>query len=127
MGVVRLHLGMCAPSCAGLQAGAEPSGAVSTAMDKPDLATSTARRSLAQRIERSIDAIEGARRGPTQLEANHIVTAIGCLRQDLCRDGEAILHFAENGWGQELVEPSDSLPTVRQLRDMLAEAVGEPG
>ncbi len=108
-------------------AGAESAGAVSTAMDNPAPANLTARRNLAQRIERSLASIEGAGRGPTQLEANHIATAIGCLRQDLCRDGEAMLHYAENGWGQELVEPSDRLPTVPQLRAMLAEAVGEPG
>jgi len=91
----------------------------------PEIAT--ARRNLAQRIERFVAALEQAGRDPTRLEANHVAAAIGCLRQDLWPDGETMMLYAEKGWRPELVNPAGEPLDTRRLREALTEAAGELG
>jgi len=96
-------------------------------MERSPTEITTARRNLAQRIERFIDSIEKGDREPTRLEASHLAAAIGCLRQDLCPDGETWVLYAEKGWRPELVNPAGETLGVRRLRETLVEAVGEMG
>src|SRR5476651_2615885 len=88
-----------------------------------------AQRNLARRIERLLDGIEGADRGPDRWEVHHILNALGLLTLGDFPEGEHAMLLGEREPSQradhhaEAVDASTETATLPQLRERLAQAL----
>ena len=88
-----------------------------------------AQRNLARRIERFLDGIEGADRGPDRWEVHHVLNALGLMTLGDFHEGEHAMLLAERepsqrgGHHAEAATASTETATLPQLRERLAQAL----
>jgi hypothetical protein len=88
-----------------------------------------AQRNLARRIERFLDGIEGADRGPDKWEVHHVLNALGLMTLGDFHEGEHAMMLAERepphraGHHAVAADASTETATLKQLRERLAQAL----
>lgn len=81
-------------------------------------AVATARRNLAQRIQRFLDALDREKRGLTAWEADQLATALRYLGSGAYREGEEAMLRTERA---EAFEPAGYQPKRADVPDFRAE------
>ena len=88
-----------------------------------------AQRNLTRRIERFLDGIEGADRGPDRWEVHHVLNALGLMTLGDFPEGEHAMMLAEResanraGHHAEAADASTETATLKQLRERLTQAL----
>jgi hypothetical protein len=88
-----------------------------------------AQRNLARRVERFLDGIDGANRGPDQWEVHHVLNALGLMTLGDFHEGEHAMMLAEreapqrSGHHAAAAAASTEAATLTQLREHLAKAL----